>query len=250
MKTLLLSFFCVIGFVAKAQVTLDISGGLSMYDHTNVGVELENAQIESITYNPINGRVSYSVSSFSVGMSFSYYEFINNFDNVYYYDDIFPQYVSYYVNGGFYRSLITSMVYVSIDVWNEGVVSFFSAFGAGHYTNTRVKELTFREVRADLRPNQTFELNGNFGYSSLWTSEIGVRINTPKSWKLGAYFEVLYTANEMGFATSRLGVDDLPAGRASALPNFSNNDIWFRAGLRFPLGSPSVNKEKHTEEDL
>lgn len=247
MKTLFLSFFCVIGFLSTAQVTLDISGGLSMYDHTNMVVELEDGQIESLSYNPINGRIAYSVSPLSVGMSFSYYEFINNFDNVYYYDDAIPEFVSYYMNGGLDRSLITSMAYVSVDLLNEGIVSIFSALGVGYYIENRANQLAFQVIKEELFLNQRVELDGDLGYSALWTSEMGLRINTPKSWKMGAFIEVVYTANQMGFETSRLGVDDLPISQPYDLPIFSNNNIWFRAGLRFPLGSPSVNNQEHTE---
>jgi len=225
-----------------AQVNLDVSGGLSVYGHSNLAVDLETGQIESISYNPINCRVTYDISSISLGLSFSYYEFVNNYDNLFFQSSTLPEFFSYYVNGGYDKTVISSMAYISMDFLKEDILSVFSVEGVGNHLQNTANQLTFREVREDLLPNREVDLNGEQGYSASWMAEIGIRLNTPKVWHIGAYLELLYTTSQMGFETTRLGVEELPISSSLNMPRFNNNNIWFRAGLRFPLSTSAFTK--------
>jgi|GEM_PF-1754838 len=242
MKYLFIILLCVSPILSMAQVNLDVSGGLSVYGHSSIAVELETGQIESISYNPINCRITYDLSPISLGLSFSYYEFVNNFNNLFFEDVFFPEISSYYVNGGYDKTVVSSMAYISMDFLKEDIVSVFSALGIANHLRNTANRLRIREVRDDLFPNQEVELNGDQGYSAPWTAEIGIRLNTPKAWQLGAYVECLYTVSQRGFQTTRLGEEETPINDFSKMPRFNNNNIWFRAGLRFPLSSPVVSR--------
>lgn len=134
------------------------------------------------------------------------------------------------------------MAYISMDFLKEDILSVFSAVGVGNHLQNTANQLTFREVREDLLPNREVDLNGEQGYSASWMAEIGIRLNTPKVWHIGAYLELLYTTSQMGFETTRLGVEELPISSSLNMPRFNNNNIWFRAGLRFPLSTSAFTK--------
>ena len=243
--TTVLSFvFILMTFTSDAQLTIEFSTAQAISNKIELAHNVITGDYETQAYNPFNMGVKYRWGRWKMGMDIAWMEYINNFNGleVDRFDLDERSEFSWYVNGGYDRSQLASMVTCSYSFFEEQFLSVGLGIGIGHNFSNHIRSMTLRDIYQDdqITAIKTYELDGEKGYSASAAYQLALRLSSPQSWPVSLFIEANYQGYTPLWEASRLSMpEDTSRLTRQPLP-FSHHTLFLRFGFWFSL-EPASN---------